>query len=676
MSTPFERQTEISGLRRDVDALIKEANLTVIANEVDRINKQHLALNDRLEQAPIARYAYKTDLFNQLQRLSMLWMVKVEQAKQQLDQEKPTLNAQITTTTGLLNQLTTADEAFYPQLKAQLEGRISAMRQAVDAVERRIQSVYADEKKLTHDIAQQLDDVAWALEQAERAELALLPGENLFIACKAEWVKTGKGGEDPDGVLYLTNQRLLFEQSETKGKFLGLFGGKKVEGMLWTLTLADVSSVETDKKGLFGGKAMLTLTLTTGEPFDEAVIEVQGGFGNDRLAGYIQAAKEGTLTAPAAPAPTPTAAPTPQAAAMGMVGGAAVVGAAVAVPVGAVSAPVEASPLSHLPTNLQPISGYNVAQLAELGTLGGPGAEQPYHAMIAQIALSNDGSRLATRAFNEVRVWDVAAGTQLFMREGECNLFALSGDGAVLAVYRYNKHVEFLDASTGAVLHSAPGMASSLALSADGQRAAVAWLNQRALVIYRLSDGAQEAVFPLNYSATGLVFSPDGQRLMVSCAQEVNPTRGIYGYETFILDLTQQQPTRLRSWQVGGNINESFMTLSADERWLGLGNRYLDLHSTPNPDNPTDIAQKTLGMSPLLSADATLALVKQQDSLRWVDMESGALVSAMPAHKPYVTAQAISADGRVLVTSNGGSLPGATRPANPNSGVRVWVVVG
>ncbi|MFO8037629.1 MAG: hypothetical protein R6U57_13480, partial [Anaerolineales bacterium] len=55
----------------------------------------------------------------------------------------------------------------------------------------------------------------WMLTELSEVSFELLATESGIMAVKAVWAKSGKQRkEDPKGVLYLTDQRLLFEQKE------------------------------------------------------------------------------------------------------------------------------------------------------------------------------------------------------------------------------------------------------------------------------------------------------------------------------------------------------------------------------------------------------------------------------------------------------------------------------
>lgn len=169
----------------------------------------------------------------------------------------------------------------------------------------RIRGVYT---AIANDIQQtntQITQLHWMLDQRDAASFSLLAGESLFLAAQAEWVATGKGGKDPDGIIYLTDQRLLFEQKETTGKTLGLFGGKKTQELEWEIPLNQIASVEPENKGMFGGKDMLNFALTAGARYPTLVVEVKGGVASKFWAAQIRRMIAGETDDERAIAPDP-----------------------------------------------------------------------------------------------------------------------------------------------------------------------------------------------------------------------------------------------------------------------------------------------------------------------------------------------------------------------------------
>src|SRR5690606_10389450 len=99
-------------------------------------------------------------------------------------------------------------------------------------------------------------------------------GESVFIAAEAEW---DDNRDKPDGYLFVTNQRVLFEQNEKTGKKFGMFGGSQTQQLLWETPLNAIEQITPEDKGLFGGKDLIHLKLGSGAPYAQIKLEVKGG---------------------------------------------------------------------------------------------------------------------------------------------------------------------------------------------------------------------------------------------------------------------------------------------------------------------------------------------------------------------------------------------------------------
>lgn len=175
-----------------------------------------------------------------------------------------------------------SDEAAFATAAAAIEAQIKQAQTSLDRFTTPLnQGFSALDRHLSLAL---LGAEAWA-EFSGQAEA----GEFPLLAADAEWVAgTGKD-QAPDGVLYLTDGRLIFEQKEKVGKTLGLFGGRKVQEVRWTLPLAQIEGVTAKNAGMFGGKDMLFIR----HGGLEYTVEVKGRASNDDWAQYIERAKAG-----------------------------------------------------------------------------------------------------------------------------------------------------------------------------------------------------------------------------------------------------------------------------------------------------------------------------------------------------------------------------------------------
>lgn len=116
------------------------------------------------------------------------------------------------------------------------------------------------------------------LDQLAEAKFTLLPTEGGLCAIKAVWCKDGKErDDDPEGILYLTDQRLLFEQKEevaTK-KFLFITTEKqKIQELEWEAPVVSIEDVKPSKQGFLKNEDHLDIRFGNGAPFQNASLHI------------------------------------------------------------------------------------------------------------------------------------------------------------------------------------------------------------------------------------------------------------------------------------------------------------------------------------------------------------------------------------------------------------------
>lgn len=269
---------QLQSVLSSVSDLQRKATFSEVADALASSTSTLSQLPDKIAGIRKRGYAFAAYLEQKTEVLEKRWRLTkgaVERSIQsEMDRVRPLIEqaAQRVDNLEKLKHIALSLKNGLPDAEREVKSAEEALAEAV----RRLQSSYST---LQSDISQtdsQLWRINWFLDQLDEASFKLLAGEALFLAAKAEWVATGKGGQDPDGILYLTDHRLIFEQKETTGKTLGLFGGKKVQEVEWEIPLNQVNGVTAENKGFFGGKDMLNFTFKGGAKFDRATIEVKG----------------------------------------------------------------------------------------------------------------------------------------------------------------------------------------------------------------------------------------------------------------------------------------------------------------------------------------------------------------------------------------------------------------
>ncbi|HZW05138.1 MAG TPA: hypothetical protein VFF68_14495, partial [Anaerolineaceae bacterium] len=210
------------------------------------------------------------------------------------------LNAALPPVEAQLNRLVAASRNVSAArgLVGSVRSHIDQLESRVSAAENTIRGMYdAYDKELTV-FTDHLKDLEFSFAQLAGSCLEVLPSECLVRAVKACWLVDGREDNgDPDGFLFLTDQRLIFEQNEevaTKKILFVTTERKKVQEVKFTVPVALVEEVTGVKQGLFKNEDHLKLTFAHGAPFAAAHLHL---FDQDCSAwqGLVRQVKAGEL---------------------------------------------------------------------------------------------------------------------------------------------------------------------------------------------------------------------------------------------------------------------------------------------------------------------------------------------------------------------------------------------
>ena len=167
-------------------------------------------------------------------------------------------------------------EAKIETLASQLEGAMGRLEKSVDGAKERIRGLYGQVPSNVDQTTYQIREIQKYIERANNAKFDWNAGEDMYMVVKAEWKESGNKKDDPDGFFYISNQRILMEQDEKKGGFMG-FGGKKAEGLLWEAPIGSIDDISFEKKGMLGRIDLIHIKFGSGGPFAEVTVEVKEG---------------------------------------------------------------------------------------------------------------------------------------------------------------------------------------------------------------------------------------------------------------------------------------------------------------------------------------------------------------------------------------------------------------
>jgi hypothetical protein len=139
----------------------------------------------------------------------------------------------------------------------------------------------------------------WTLTELSEASFELLATESPLMAVKAVWATEGKQKkDDPEGVLFLTDLRLLFEQKEkiaTKKVLFVATEKKKVQELHWEVPLVLIDNVKSRKEGFLNKDDYIEIHFQSAAPLDTVHLHIwQRG---DDWVSLINRAKAGDFDA-------------------------------------------------------------------------------------------------------------------------------------------------------------------------------------------------------------------------------------------------------------------------------------------------------------------------------------------------------------------------------------------
>jgi hypothetical protein len=290
-----ELAAKLDQLKQTLDGLTARLELPELAEAVESLTDDMKQLPEKIQGIRDRGYVFQADLESKAEEMAQQQQAIEQQYQAVVDEQIPSLRETVAQAqqqfADLENHTALAQQKQVPGIETLLTEAAAKL----DAAEAPITELQDTLNTAISQANSQLYQINWIMEQKEEASFDFQANEAVFLAAKAEWVVTGKGKKDPDGILYLTDQRLIFEQKEKTGKKLGMFGGKEEQEVEWEAPISAVESVETENKGMLGGKDMLELTMGAESRYPNITLEVKGGADNKFWAEQIQRAVSGDI---------------------------------------------------------------------------------------------------------------------------------------------------------------------------------------------------------------------------------------------------------------------------------------------------------------------------------------------------------------------------------------------
>lgn len=256
---------EISSLQSSLNQLHERASLAHLEADVTSLDSNLSHAINLLEGARAKGYKYQGDLEDIATKAMTRWQQTREKTLANIQQNTGATRSKLASLDNVVRQLNMSLGSQTQALTAvgNLRNEISRASSYLNDVERSISGAYRDIQTVASQLVARLNGIHWALTQRDEISFELEKDEDLVQAVKARWDK--EGNEDPEGILFLTNKRLVFERKEkvaTKKVLFITTAKELVQELALAAPLAGIKDIKAHNKGLFAHQDFLDVTFS------------------------------------------------------------------------------------------------------------------------------------------------------------------------------------------------------------------------------------------------------------------------------------------------------------------------------------------------------------------------------------------------------------------------------
>jgi predicted nucleic acid-binding Zn-ribbon protein len=252
--------TEVSSLQSSLNDLQERSAFPRITEGIARLDSSLKKLMELLESARSEGYHFQPDLEQVAYHSMSQWEAVRPQLASNVQQQAMGLQNQILAINPLVqsvNRVLAVPSAATPQIR-NAQNQVNCLLEQISTIESSLESSYSEIETQVSSASQRLTRIHWAMDQLSEAKFKLQNGEELVMAVPNRWDQEGK--DDPEGILYLTNKRLVFERKEkvaTKKVLFITTASELVHEVQIDQPLGNVRSVQPENRGLFGHQDFL-----------------------------------------------------------------------------------------------------------------------------------------------------------------------------------------------------------------------------------------------------------------------------------------------------------------------------------------------------------------------------------------------------------------------------------
>jgi hypothetical protein len=283
MATPSPVEqiaSEISSLQTKVGWMQDSARLKNALDAVEDLQTSVNSMQQRVAGLRTNGYVFEKDLETQAADFSRQWSELHPSLVTQINMQSSTLQGSLRSIELKMTQLNglQTNPSAARSLITSIESEMNMLEDKVRSAENTVNGMYDSFNNQVYAVKRHLDQIDYLLTQLAEARFTLLPTEGGIMAVKAIWCKDVKErDDDPEGILYLTDQRLLFEQKEevaTKKILFITTEKQKVQELKWEIPVVLIQEVKPSKQGLLKNEDHLDIRFGEGATLESAHLHI------------------------------------------------------------------------------------------------------------------------------------------------------------------------------------------------------------------------------------------------------------------------------------------------------------------------------------------------------------------------------------------------------------------
>lgn len=257
---------KVERLERDFADLHDDARLTGLRDELEDVTASLGDLPGRLRRLRARGYQFQASLEEELGQLAGDWESARQRAQSAIDTEVGRLTVamkQVQASVMSARQDVSLPVDMASQRIAQKSARTENLEKDIRAARDSVHGLYDAAARRVRQAESQIRDAEQMLDELDAASFRLYPEEAPVAMAQGQWLKGD--GDEVEGLLFITDHRLIFERKEevvTKRRLLVFKEKEQVRELAMESPIGAVEGAEIERVGRVFKKQVLNLSLT------------------------------------------------------------------------------------------------------------------------------------------------------------------------------------------------------------------------------------------------------------------------------------------------------------------------------------------------------------------------------------------------------------------------------